>query len=412
MVVSATNYRLQEDDNAEFSSPSVIYDGPQIQYQVTGQYSGTWYYRVLASNAGGDSLWSNTQSVVVLHAPPASPILAPISNPDGNGDYLVDWNEVAGASNYRLEQADNSNFISPTVRYEGAVTELPVTGQPSGIWYYRVLASNEGGDSPWSNTEWVGMAPAAPVLLPIDNPEGDGDYLVDWNTVLGADSYRLEQAGDPGFISPTLRYEGAASELQVIGQAAGTWYYRVAARNPGGSGPWSNLESVTVNTTPLARNIFMPLVSYTKPEPYGVHILASSYSYESHDTLFIIGEVLNNTTENLSLVEVIVDLYDASDRLVGTGTAYLWPLDLPATQRGCFNIAMNIPAGWSYYKFEDSQYYTGTTNSGLTIVSSNGAYDSGNYNLIGQVWNNGNLTAKNVAVSGTLYQQVRPACGL
>ncbi len=494
VVVSATNYRLQEDDNAEFPSPSVIYDGPQIQYQVTGQFSGTWYYRVLASNAGGDSPWSNIQSVVVLHAPPESPILAPISNPDGNGDYLVDWNEVASASSYRLEQADNPGFISPTVQYEGAATELPVVGQPSGVWYYRVLASNDGGSSPWSNTEWVGVVPGAPVLLPIDNLEGDGDYLVDWNTVFGADSYRLEEADDPGFISPTLRYEGGATELQVNGQAGGTWYYRVLASNPGGdspwssseavsvipaapvllpisnpggnseylvdwnesigadnyllqedddpgfatpveryegpasqyqvtgqadgtwyyrvlasnpggSGPWSNTENVSVNTTPLARNIFMPLVSYTKPEPYGVHILASSYSYELHDTLFIIGEVLNNTTENLSLVEVIVDLYDASDRLVGTGTAYLWPLDLPATQRGCFNITMNIPAGWSYYKFEDPQYISGSTSPGLTIIDSNGDYNNGSYNLIGQVWNNGNLTAKNVAVSGTLYNR-------
>ena len=245
-VDGAISYRLEEAIESSFISPTVRYEGASSQFQVTGQYYGTWYYRVLASNAGGNSLWSNVKSVRVLQAPPDSPVLAPISNPDGNGDYLLDWNEVAGATSYRLEEADNSSFISPIVRYTGNLTGFQVTGQQSGVWYYRVLASNEGGSSPWSNTEWVGVIPAAPVLLPISNLDGNGDYLVDWNVSTGAASYRLEEAGNPGFISPTLLYEGAATELQINGRLGGTWYYRVLANNAGGDSPWSNTESANV----------------------------------------------------------------------------------------------------------------------------------------------------------------------
>ena len=82
----------EEDDNAEFDSATERYSGATSQYQVNGQATGLWYYRVRASNSGGNSAWSNVQSVGVV---PAAPTLADISNEDGNGDYLVSWRDVA-----------------------------------------------------------------------------------------------------------------------------------------------------------------------------------------------------------------------------------------------------------------------------------------------------------------------------
>lgn len=242
-VAGATSYRLEEDDNIEFNSPTVRYNGTNSQFQVSGQPTGLWYYRVLASCAGGDSPWSNIESVSVA---PAAPVLFPISNPDGNGDYSVHWSEVSGATSYRLEEDDNSAFTSSTVRYIGAGSEFQVYGQEAGVWYYRVLASNAYGDSPWSNTESVGVVPSAPTLLSIPNPECDGDYIVDWNDVPGAFSYQLQEDDNAAFTSPTLRYEGSSSQYMVTGQLPGVWYYRVLASNSGGDSPWSNIEWVGV----------------------------------------------------------------------------------------------------------------------------------------------------------------------
>ncbi|NIP35777.1 MAG: hypothetical protein GWN18_12490, partial [Thermoplasmata archaeon] len=109
---------------------------------------------------------------------PAPPSLADISNPDGDGDYLLDWPDVTGATLYWVEEDDNEAFSSPTVRYTGASSEYQVYGQGAGRWYYRVRASNDFGDGAWSNTEDVGVIPAAPVLDPISNPDGDGEYVV------------------------------------------------------------------------------------------------------------------------------------------------------------------------------------------------------------------------------------------
>ncbi len=242
-AIGATAYELQEDDNVAFTSPTVRYAGANSQYQVSGQQGGTWYYRVQAGNAGGNSPWSNTESVGVI---PAAPVLLPISNPDGNGDYLVDWNDVTGALSYRVEEDDNSAFTSPMVRYEGDSSQYAVSGQQPGLWYYRVRAINATGDGPWSNVQQVSVIPEAPLLAPISNPDGNGDYLVDWNDVTGATSYWLEEDDNSEFTSPTPRYNGTNSQYQVSEQPTGLWYYRVRATCAGGDSAWSNTESVSV----------------------------------------------------------------------------------------------------------------------------------------------------------------------
>ncbi len=61
----ASTYTLQEAADAAFTNPIVQYSGIDTSWSASGKSGGTYYYRVKASNAWGDSGWSNTQSVVV-----------------------------------------------------------------------------------------------------------------------------------------------------------------------------------------------------------------------------------------------------------------------------------------------------------------------------------------------------------
>jgi hypothetical protein len=402
VVTGSTTYVLQEDDNLAFTSPTERYNGAASEYSVTGQLTGLWYYRVLARNAGGDSIWSNTQSVGVV---PAAPVLAAISNPDGNGDYLVDWNDVTGATSYELQAANDSAFTTPSVRYSGAISQFQETVQTTGLWYYRVRAINTGGNSAWSNTVSVSVVPAAPVLAAISNPDGNGDYLVDWSDVTGAISYELQEDDNLAFTSPTQRYVGTNSQYQIIGQQLGTWYYRVRAINAGGTSPWSNTEPVVITVVPPSIiYIYLPLVNSPKSE---VRVLPISSHYEADNTLNIVGEVLNYTSNNIGSVKVTIHFFDASGQPVGTTSnyTYIWPNDLPSGEKGCFKITMGIPPNWSYYQFEAPTYILSSTSSGLTIFGDSGLYNpsSKGYIINGQVRNNGNQRSNNVGVSGTLY---------
>jgi hypothetical protein len=121
--------------------------------------------------------------------------------------------------------------------------------------------------------------------------------------------------------------------------------------------------------------------------------------------MYVIGEVLNNTSNPLTLVEVSVNFYDDGGQLVGTDSTYLWPLDLPAWQKGCFRQTMDVPSDWSYYQFETPIYSISDTSSGLNIFNHSGSYNpsTGDYIIIGQVRNDGSQPSMSVYVSGTLY---------
>lgn len=86
---------------------------------------------------------------------PATPTLYPIENADEDGDYMVDWNTITDAVTYTLQVDDRANFSTPQIAYIGGNTQYNVTGQPAGIWFYRVRATNTYGDSTWGDTRSV-----------------------------------------------------------------------------------------------------------------------------------------------------------------------------------------------------------------------------------------------------------------
>jgi hypothetical protein len=252
-VSGASSYTLEEDDNAAFASPETVYFGAGTSKDITNQGPGEYYYRVKASNAVGESDWSNTESVLVWVIPPSVPMLDPISNPNEVNHYTVSWSAVSGASSYTLEEDDNPAFSSPETVYSDSGTSTDITDQGLGEYYYRVKASNIAGDSDWSNSEAVTVTvipPAAPVLDPISNPDGDGNYTVSWSTVSGATSYTLEEDDNPAFSSPEPRCSGPDTSCPITNQEPGEYYYRVKASNIAGDSGWSNSVSVTVTQPP------------------------------------------------------------------------------------------------------------------------------------------------------------------
>jgi len=85
--------------------------------------------------------------------PDQAPVLNPIDNPTGDYDYTVTWGTVDGATGYTLEEDDNAGFSSPTTVYQGSNTSRNIVGKDLGTYYYRVKASNDFGESGWSNVE-------------------------------------------------------------------------------------------------------------------------------------------------------------------------------------------------------------------------------------------------------------------
>jgi chitinase len=69
-VTNATSYTLQRDVTGNFTNPVIVAQGSMISQTFNNQPSGTYFYRVSASNTTGTSPFSNTQSVIITQSPP------------------------------------------------------------------------------------------------------------------------------------------------------------------------------------------------------------------------------------------------------------------------------------------------------------------------------------------------------
>jgi uncharacterized repeat protein (TIGR01451 family) len=91
--------------------------------------------------------------------------------------------------------------------------------------------------------------PHQPVLDPIEDPDGDGTYVVSWTEVPArlAITYTLQEAADLAF---TVAVSDVCSTVElscpVSGNLPGSYYYRVRGHNAWGDGPWSAVEAATV----------------------------------------------------------------------------------------------------------------------------------------------------------------------
>gem|GEM_PF-1311963 len=142
-------------------------------------------------------------------------------------------------------------------------------------------------------------------------------------------------------------------------------------------------------------------------EPEGVTILSNHTAYvDNIDYLNIIGEVNNNTNDNLRFVEINVNIFDNSGLLLDTDFTFTLLDNLPAREKTCFHLSLQEPEGWDYYEFEPVSFWTdGESLSNLSVSNVSSSYDSyfGWYEILGQVTNNLGSKVNWVSPIGTLY---------
>ncbi len=284
------------------TNPSLMPDDVQTIIQSTAVDLGP-------AGKDPDYGWGRINAYAALQAnvTPGVPTLNPISNPGGDGDYLVTWTSVANATGYTLEMDSSPSFGFPTTAYTGPNAQFQVTNQGPGTWYYRVNANNANGTSAWSNVQSVSVKPNAPALDPISNASQQSAYTVSWSVATGANGYTLEEDDNAGFTTPKVRYMGSALQYDVTGQPAGTWYYRVQAYNDGGNSSWSNTESTVVAPLALGAPTLAPI---SNPDGDGSYLVdwtdvvsATGYTLEqSRDPWFSAPtQVYSNTASQYSV---------------------------------------------------------------------------------------------------------------
>jgi hypothetical protein len=272
-VAGAATYRIQIAAVSDFSTvtidDSTLTAGTKT-LTTTLSGSATYYWRVNAKNAGGTSAYSGVFSFSTVPAAPGAPTLLTPTNAATNVVLAptLTWGTVPGATAYRVQLASVSTFASTVVDDSTPTTgSKAITGLTNSTTYYwRANASNAGGTSTYSlvfSFTTVPVAPGAPTLTsPATGAtiHSSSDTLK-WGTVTGAATYRVQVSTGTAFTTTLADDSTLTVGTKIVtGVANGTYYWRVNAKNAGGTSAYSTTFSFIVNVVGIAvvKNSYVP----------------------------------------------------------------------------------------------------------------------------------------------------------
>jgi hypothetical protein len=246
---SAT-YRAQLALDSLFVAPVVDSILTNTALQLTGlQQAVQYYWRVLASNAGGRSAFSAVWSFTTIIAAPQVPtLLSPLNNGvDLPVNPLIMWRGVEGATAYRAQLSTDSLFVSLVLDSTLIDSAVHLTGlQHDTRYYWRASAQNAGGSSgyslPWQFATVVAPplppTPTSPVDSAIDVPTS---LTLSWNPSPGATTYHLQLAVDSAFSLLERDLAGLTGTSMSVTMLSNNvlHYWRVSASNVGGTSAYA-----------------------------------------------------------------------------------------------------------------------------------------------------------------------------
>lgn len=289
-TVPGASYRLQVALDPAFTNLVRDDSGFTSASRSTGQLTlnNVYYWRVRAKIDGYSSHWSEVRSFSTgTLAPPT--LIAPEAGAVGvTLAPTLSWSEVPSAVSYHLQLATSADFAAPIL--EDSI--LPMTSRPllglsaNTVYYWRVRAKSASAVSAWSASRsftTVSAPPAAPLLVtPADLAANVSVFTAfTWGAAEGATSYRIQVATDSLFNNLVVHDSMIVLLIRPGVQLAGNTlhYWRVQARNPVGTGPWSPVWRFTTGATPTTPPPAPLLVS---PEQFAMGIsLSPTFSWSS-----------------------------------------------------------------------------------------------------------------------------------
>ncbi|HSS97285.1 MAG TPA: hypothetical protein VLK33_09655, partial [Terriglobales bacterium] len=242
-VADADSYRIQIDNQVNFSSPERMQTLSTTSYVVSpGLPDNTYYWRVRGLNSSGAGPWSEIRRITVDTLAPNAPTLLTPEN--GLSTTLnpptFEWSVITGATAYEIRLGTNN---PPTIIFPASANRfIPSIPMVPGAYFWQVRSKDAAGNlSGWSsvfNLNIISGNDAAPE----SNFQTSQTVRLRWTTVSWAVEYEVEVDDTADFDWPAYSTTVAAETLEQITSplANGIYYWHVRAKQSSGLwGQWS-----------------------------------------------------------------------------------------------------------------------------------------------------------------------------
>ena len=246
-----SNFKIERKTGAGGSWSQITTVGANTtSYSNTGlSPDTTYYYRVRANNASGDSGYTNEANATTTPNAPTGLSATAAAGPQAN----LSWTDAsASETGYKIEKKVGAGGTWSQIATVGAsvtsYSDTDVTGGGGGnTYYYRVRAYN-ATNSGYSNEATVSfVVPNAPTNLTVADLT-NGNVRLSWTDNADSETgFKLQRkTGAAGTWSQVAAPAANATSQDDSGLTPqSVYYYRVAASNLSGDSAWSNEISIT-----------------------------------------------------------------------------------------------------------------------------------------------------------------------
>ncbi|MCD4736335.1 MAG: carboxypeptidase-like regulatory domain-containing protein, partial [Bacteroidales bacterium] len=228
------------------------YTATSSNYNKTLSPGTTYNWKVKALGDCDYGGWSSTWSFTTDpdYTPPSPTLISPTDNAECI-DYSptnFDWSNVSGAYSYEID-------INPGGSYQTSSSNYSINLN-SNTWYdWRVRSLGEcdwGSYSNYKSFKTAPLPPGTPTLSLPTNNDTDVSFNpteFDWNSVSGADGYKINISSVGTFYSTDANYS-------IVLNPGTTYSWEVSAENECGVfGPWSQTWNFTTSHTEISGTI-------------------------------------------------------------------------------------------------------------------------------------------------------------